>query len=256
MREPLDDLTQEEVRGIFSETELRTVEVPVHDLQIRESGSGDGSRVVEGYASVFDTETTLYEGMRYRWTETIARGAFDSVLAKAPDVHLNLGHDMNRAIARTKAPGPIGKLELSVDDTGLKFYARLNPDDPDVQALASKMDLGIMDQCSFAFRVKSSGITNVTTTDADGFTTDADTITEISELYDVCVCAQGAYPTTSAALRTLLRDGARAVPAVPASGEGAASPVPSDTPGATQSVERQKLLWRVARAKKRHKQKG
>lgn len=255
---PLDDLTRETVRDIFAGVERRTLEVPMHDVQLRESGSGDGSVIFEGYASVFGTPTTLYDGTYYQWNEQIDRHAFDAVLAADPDVHFNLSHDMSKVMARTKAPGPMSRLELKTDDHGLKVYARLNPDNRTVQEILPAMRDGVMDQMSFAFSVKAEGIVTETVTE-ERKTVDTDTIVEVSRLYDVCVCAQGAYPTTEAALRSLLTDGAR-VPSrevTPADDGARTSEVAEAPDGAPVSpeVERSKqaalAAARVARSRYR-----
>lgn len=181
----------------------RVAAVPLQDIEWRLSGSGDGSRILAGYAAVYEQEAVLYVGERYTLKEKIAAGAFDNVLAKSPDVHLNIQHDMARAIARTGVSG-VGGLELRSDARGLRVYARLNDKDPDVQSLAAKMDLKIMDQMSFAFRVLPSGSEWHIMTDAAGHETELRIIKEVAELFDVCVCAQGSYDTTSATLRSLL----------------------------------------------------
>ena len=220
--------------------EMRTVQVTLQDLQWRTSQSGDGTRIISGYAALCGVRTVLYDGTYYRWTEMLAPGCFDRVLATNPAVHFDHGHDLKTAMAYTLAPGPVGKLQLTADQIGLNIYARLNPADPDVIALAAKMDLGIIDQASFMFRVLASGVETVTSYDDAGKCTEDDTITEVAELSDTCVCAQGAYPTTSLALRTNLRSGAH-VPnrEVPATDAGAAAqPVASQTDGAPLAVAR------------------
>lgn len=248
----LEGLTRESARSLFP-VEQRIIEVPFRDIQWRESGTGDGSKTLSGYAAVFNQVTTLYDGTYYRMDEVILPGAFDAVLAKHPDVHFNHGHDMKTAMARTLAPGPIGKLDLTADLHGLKVHARLNPNDPDVIKLAAKMDYSVIDQMSFMFRCLSSGYKWESETDENGKEIDLRTIKEISELFDVCVCAQGAYATTSADLRTLLAaagERARAVPETPApgqrsqevAGDANAASVPSPTD------ERRKALM-AARAR-------
>jgi HK97 family phage prohead protease len=213
--------------------------VPMIGLEWRTSGSGDGSRVISGHNAVFNQRTTLYDGTYYRWTEALAPSAFARVLASKPDVHFDIGHDLNRAMARTLAPGPIGKLELEVDDVGLRMYARLNPGDPDVVALASKMDLGIMDQGSFMFNVTAAGVRTVSSYDDSGKLIEDDTIIDICELRDVCICAQGAYPTTQLSLRTNLRMGAHVFSReVPGTDAGAPLVVASQTNGAPLAVGR------------------
>lgn len=230
-RDTLDNMLRDKVRSVVGDRLQRVVNVPLNDVEWRESKSGDGTRILSGYAAVYDQPTTLYNGKFYRWDEVIQGGAFDAILATSPDVHFNLGHDMNRAMARTTAPGPVGKLELSSDAHGLRMFARLNPRDVDVMALAPKMDDGIMDQCSFAFTMAGGITRTVTTTDADGKETDLDTIIQIGDLIDVCVCARGAYSQTEATLRSLMESTGRAN-AVPDDAPVRSEEVPEDASGA------------------------
>lgn len=242
---PFNDLSRDVVRDAFAEVDMRTLVLPIDDIQWRESQSGDGSRVFSGYAAVFDTETTLYEGTHYIWREKLDPHCFDGILATEPDVHFNMGHDMNRSMARTKAPGPLSTLQLTTDAHGLRVYARLNPKNRTVQELIPLMDDGVMDQMSFAFRVKRDGMNTESVTEGDGPEIETDTITEIADLFDVCVCARGAYPTTEASLRSMLGTGAH-VPnrEVPGTDEGARTAVPSQADGAQDdpAVERKRAL--------------
>jgi HK97 family phage prohead protease len=173
--------------------------VPFRNVEFRDAtGTGDGSYTLSGYAAVFNQETILYDGNWWRLREVILPDSFTDVLASNPDVHLNVGHDMIRALARTGIDG-IGGLELTQDDVGLRVFARLDPTDPDVVALAAKMNRGIVDQMSFCFTVGRS----VTTTEVDeesDFEDELVAIQQFDGLYDVAVCAQGAYATTSAEL--------------------------------------------------------
>lgn len=232
----LDNFDRDTVRDIFGSVLERTIIVPTEGIGLRESGSGDGTLTFEGYAAVFDTETTLYEGTYYVWREKIDRHAFDTILATGPDVHFNMGHDMNKSMARTKAPGPLSKLELSVDDHGLRVYARLNPENRTVQELIPLMRDGVTDQMSFAFRVKRDGVNSESFQEGDGPVVETDTIMEVSDLIDVCVCARGAYPTTEASLRSLLGPGAhvanREVPRTDAGARVANPEVTSQMEGA------------------------
>lgn len=167
-------------------------------IEWREAGAGDGSYTFLGHAAVFDTWTTLYEGRYFVWREQVAPGAFRDVLASRPDVHLNVGHDSNLSIARTGIHG-IGELDLNEDERGLRAWARLDGADPTVQALAPKLQRGIMDQMSFAFMVGEDEVRIYE--DAQGREVEDRTIHSVSDLIDVCVCARGAYPTTDASLR-------------------------------------------------------
>ena len=52
-------------------------------------------------------------------------------------------------------PGRTGHLILEEDDHGLLFVANLDRSDPDSVSLMHKISSGLMDQCSFGFRVVS-----------------------------------------------------------------------------------------------------
>lgn len=179
--------------------EARHALVQFRDVEFRDAtGTGDGSYTLTGYAAVYGQETVLYDGSWWRLREVIVPGAFDTVLASKPDVHLNIGHDMTRAIARTGVDG-VGGLELTSDDQGLRVFARLDPTDPDVVSLAAKMTRGIVDQMSFAFTIARAKYESEVD-DENDFEDELRSIIEIGELYDTAVCAQGAYPQTSAEL--------------------------------------------------------
>lgn len=188
------------------ERELRYAVTPITGIEVRDSGT-PGAITLTGYAAVTEQETTLYDTRFYRLKEVITRGAFGPALARTGlDVHLNIGHDMNRVIARTGVNG-IGRLELTEDETGLRMWARLDATDPDVMALAPKMRAGIIDQASFAFTVARD---QLITRDTTGVEEELRRIDEIGDLFDVTVCARGAYPQTSATLRSLMAAAGRA----------------------------------------------
>lgn len=173
--------------------ERRTLAFPLDGVTLRESGSGDGTIHLAGHAAVFDKLSHDLGGFR----ERIDRGAFTNVLDGDPDVHLVVGHDMTRVLARTRSK----TLELREDPAGLRVWARLDPDDPDVQALVPKMRRGDVDQMSFAFTVKRD--TWMVEGDGDDEAVTR-TVHEVAALFDVSVVAQGAYPQTDANLRGLL----------------------------------------------------
>lgn len=258
----LDGLTPDAIRSLVA-PELRTVTVPAEAIEWRGSGSGDSSRLFTGYAAVCGQRTTIYCGKYYQLDEIIAPGAFDEVLSQDPDVHFNMGHDMNKSMARTKAPGPLSKLELSMDAHGLRTFARLNPENRTVQELIPLMDDGVMDEMSFAFRMGKTS--EITETDENGRETVLLTIETVAELIDVCVCARGAYSTTEAALRSLAlsgmgahvanrevtrtTEGAQDNPAVPVQTTGA-----QDDPAVARS--RELLIAEGSVAQSRFREKG
>lgn len=178
------------------------------DLKFRDATqTGDGSFVFSGHAAVFDQTAVLYSGTTFAVEESIAPGAFDAVLASGPDVHLNIGHDMTYAMARTGVSGR-GGMVLSADAVGLAVEARINSEISFVRDLGLQMEDGVVDQMSFMFYPGKREVT--TTVDESGFETDHIRMLTIRELFDVCVCAQGAYPQTDANLRSVLAAAGRA----------------------------------------------
>ena len=82
------------------------------------------------------------------YVETIKRGAFTKTLSEAPDVQLLLNHS-GLPLARTVN----GSLRLSEDTNGLHFSAQLDRADADSQAVMRRISSGLLNECSFAFRV-------------------------------------------------------------------------------------------------------
>ena len=194
----------------MSDAHLVVADVPVTQWRVVDpSQSGDGSWIIEGYGAVFGQRTRLWNGRSFVVTEQIQQGAFRDALERVDHqdpvertlVHLNYGHDMMSAVASTDAPGPIGRLALREDQTGLWFSSRVAADDPDVQRMVAKMRHGIVRQASFAFTVDKETVTYGTAD--DGRDLEDVTIEKVRDLFDVCVCPQGAYPQTESFVRSI-----------------------------------------------------
>ena len=140
---------------------------------------------VEGYAAVFNQPTDI--GGYFR--EQIAPGAFTDAIGR-DDVVFLINHD-GLPLARTRS----GTLELSQDDHGLKMRSVLDPEDPDVRAIAGKMKRGDLDKMSFAFYPE------VEEWDETG---DVPLRTiRSAALYDVSIVTTPAYDGTEIGLRSL-----------------------------------------------------
>lgn len=157
------------------------------EFELRAQGA---QLLLTGYAAVFNRSYDVAGGPPYGWTETVDPKAFDVTLAARPDLHLLINHE-GMPLARTKS----GTLKLASDSTGLHVEADLDPGDPDVQRLNSKMARGDMDEMSFAFRVKDDEWN-------DDYTQRR--LLEVSlHKGDVSVVNFGANPATSAQLNSM-----------------------------------------------------
>ena len=164
---------EQEIRSKYGDNvELRTSEV---------RAAGDDSLVIEGYAANFDQATDLGY-----FRETIARGAFDNVLED--DVRLLLNHD-GAPMARTTN----GTLELSVDESGLRYRAAL-ADTQDGRDLYKLIKRGDISQSSFAFTIEEQSWNEERT---------ERTIDKVGRLMDVSPVTYPAYPTTTVSARNL-----------------------------------------------------
>ena len=162
--------------------EVRTFNV--QDLELRMDGENP---VVVGYGAVFNSESNDLGGFR----EFIAPGAFEGRLED--DVRFLINHD-GLPLARTTN----GTLRLSVDEKGLKYEAKLNPNVSTSRDLIELLKDGTINQSSFAFIVEDDSWEM-----KDGM--NVRTINKVSRLYDVSAVTYPAYneASSSVALRSM-----------------------------------------------------
>ena len=119
------------------------------NVEVKEDEGGQ----ITGYASTFDRVPDAYG-------DVIAPGAFAASLTKWQDlgkpIPLLFGH-------RTDDPFMnIGAVESAEEDErGLKFTAKLDPDNPNAQYSRKLLLEGRIHQFSFAFDVKEAGLTTL-----------------------------------------------------------------------------------------------
>lgn len=139
--------------------------------------ASDKPMVLEGYAAVFNSETTIGD-----FREQVAPGAFKDSLEQ--DVRFLLNHD-GVPFARSSN----GSLQLTEDDHGLHYRAELldTQSGRDLYAMVKRGDLN---ESSFAFTIAD-----------EEWADDLRTIRSVGKLFDVSVTTYGAYPQTSAEAR-------------------------------------------------------
>jgi hypothetical protein len=190
---------------------------PLSIEKFADSGREGGGRFLRGHAAVFGQKSHDLGGYRVE----IAPGAFSQVLAQNPDVHLVWDHDTRYVLARTTS----GTLELKQDAHGLSVWASLAPTSY-ADDLAILMERGDVDQMSFACDI---GHDEWTQTGKDDEADVTRTIMSISGLYDVTVCAQGAFPQTETALAADLASAREAGRVQIAQADGAAPSEDTDS---------------------------
>lgn len=171
---------------------VAAVEAPI-ELEERSAASP----TIKGISPPFNSQSVDLGGFR----EVFAPGAFDAVVGRhrndprgGVDVVALFNHDANHVLGRTTA----GTLDLAVREKGLG-YSITPPDTTLGRDLVTLIRRGDIYGASFAFSIAKGGET--WSQQSDG--TALRTVTAVSELYDVSVVTRPAYPSSTAALRSL-----------------------------------------------------
>ncbi len=159
--------------------ERRMVGAPV---EVRKDGDAE---YFAGMAVPFGQVTDLHY-----FTEEISRDAFSEVLKD--DVRGLFNHDPDVILGRSAA----GTMTLEVNDKGVFYSIRYNPNDPDHVRVMEKVKRGDVSQSSYAFTVKDE---KWSTRDGKQHRT----INKIDRWYDVAPVTYPANPNTSVAKRSL-----------------------------------------------------
>ena len=156
------------------------------DIEFR----SEDSRLVEGYASVFNSRSKDLGG----FTEIIDPSAFEGVIERS-DVLALLNHDQDRGVLARSRKG-VGSLTLNIDERGL-HYSFEAPHTALGNELIEGLKRGDISTSSFAFTVSGERWDK----DEDGRY--VRTITQIDKLFDVSPVYNEAYEDTTVALRSL-----------------------------------------------------
>jgi HK97 family phage prohead protease len=175
-------------------------------LTLRAADKGTNSPgSLMGYAAVFGSRSQdlgdfvemLCAG---RCGRAGCRGAFTNALEKKQDVRFLLNHDANVVLGRTKN----GTLKLSQDTRGLCFDVALPNTQAgrDVHAMVSD---GLIDQCSFAFKVDDDNGGESWDEETDSRTGKKQRVRTVHgcNLFDASVVTYPAYLDTSVGARNL-----------------------------------------------------
>ena len=166
---------------------------------------------IKGISPPFNSMSVDLGGFR----EVFAPGAFDGIVGRhrndprgGLDVVALFNHDENQVLGRTTS----GTLELNVTDRGLA-YTITPPDTQLGRDLLTLIRRGDITGASFAFSIDP---TDGERWDPGENGTMVRTVTKVKNLYDVSVVTRPAYPSSTAALRSLQAWKAQATPEAPA----------------------------------------
>lgn len=165
---------------------------PLTTVLLRAEESGSGRKAV-GYASVFNSWTTLYKDPYSEVREVIRAGAFRNAIVEGQDVRALWNHDSNHPLGRTTA----GTLRLAEDGHGLKVVIDL-PDTTVGRDLIVSMGRGDVSQMSFAFIPREGG--EVATRRREGGIDVTEVQIKDVDLYDVSIVTFPAYKDAKVAL--------------------------------------------------------
>lgn len=163
----------------------------INDFSIERREEEENKMIIEGYASVFDSETLIGDE-EWGFYESIDKSAFDG--ADMRDVPLKYNHENAVPIlARTRNKS----LTLTVDDKGLKIRAELL-DTQDGIDMYKRIKAGLIDKMSFAFTVADEAVEY-----KKGDNLPHRKIKRFDRIFDVSVVDTPAYEDTSIYARSL-----------------------------------------------------
>lgn len=170
-------------------------------LSLRAEKNDAEELTISGYASVFNKRSKLIFERGRMFYEIIEPNAFDNVLKRSDlDVIMTYQHNPNEVLARKNVSKDIKSLELSVDETGLRYTATL-ANTTSARDTWENVKAGNLYENSFVFTVEREG----ERWEKDDEGNNIRYIKEVSGLYDVSVVVNGAYSDTDmeAAKRSL-----------------------------------------------------
>lgn len=163
----------------------------VNRIEVR--ADEDGKKIVNGYATVFDSPYLLWSMDGYEVWEQIDGRAFDE--CDMSDVIMQYNHE-GRVFARTSNE----TLKVSTDDVGLFCEADLSGTELGGQVY-EEIAGGYTDKMSFGFRVLEDS-REVTENNETGKVTILRTVKSVSKLYDVSAVSIPANDATSISARS------------------------------------------------------
>jgi HK97 family phage prohead protease len=142
-------LLREHRAGMRGGHERRHRRAAAFEFRAKPDGTGGTSYSFDGYAATFEQPFEMWDMWGDPYFEVLGAGACNRTLSNGADVQFLIGHDESSIpLARTKS----GTMRLYSDEHGLGVSVpSLDGRSPIVQALASAMERGDMDEMSIGF---------------------------------------------------------------------------------------------------------
>lgn len=180
---------------------LRHVSVPNACVRLRESPDGDESRVITGYAILFNTPSEpLYSDDTEEIREVIDPSAVTLDLLDASDIKFTMYHDRQILLGRSNCGK--GTLSYFVDERGIGFELDL-PKSPNGDEALEMVRRGDISGCSFAFATRywDRDFVAREVKTVSGRTSVTYRVKVITGIYDFTLASDPAYPATSVETR-------------------------------------------------------
>lgn len=184
-------------------------EFRVEGLHLRENGDGTKSRIIEGYAIVFNSPYEMYEDEREKLIEVISPSAVTREVLDANDFVMTMFHNNQLVLARSK--NGKGTLSYHVDKKGVAFSFEA-PNTADGDKALELVGRGDIDGCSFAFSTyygREDYVSCYSET-RDGKIETTYSVNKVKGIYDFTLTPRPAYKSTECSCRELvdmLREG-------------------------------------------------
>lgn len=174
------------------------------NLRVRESGTEEPSRIITGYAILFDTPSApLWDDSDEVAHEVIAPEAVTRELLDTSDIKMTMFHNRQLILARSK--NGEGTLSYDIDERGVSFEFEA-PRTADGDKALELVRRGDIAGCSFAFTTYYFDESHVSreVERIEGKTHITYRVKVITGIYDFTLAADPAYPDTTCELREAL----------------------------------------------------
>ncbi len=184
----------------------RVLQIPTVDLKVREAAEGEESRVICGYAIVFNVPSNpLWSDEESEAREVITPEAITKELLDGCDIKLTMFHNRQLILGRSRQGS--GTLTYKVDDKGVWFECEM-PKTVDGDKALELVRRGDLTGCSFMFgtRYYDDACVERSAKVVNGVTMIEYRIKAVTGVYDFTIAADPYYPDTSAEAREFVRE--------------------------------------------------